>query len=180
MKNVEYNGIIFQPFISGEAIRARVKQIASILSEDYEGEVPLLVCVLNGAFVFASDLFMNMTIDAQITFIRLKSYEGMSSTGNVNEILGLTESVKNRHIIIIEDIIDTGGTIKKLSDYLKLKQPASIKTVTLLYKPDVCTHEVTPDYIGFTIPPKFIIGYGLDIDGLGRNLNGIWMAKDEK
>lgn len=179
MGNVIFNGISFKPFIPAEAIGTRISQIAAAISEDYEGKCPLLVCVLNGAFAFASEVFMNLSIDAEITFVRLKSYSGTESSGDVKELLGIEEDIRGRDIIIMEDIIDTGRTIKELLDNLKLRQPTSIRTAALLYKPDVCSHQVTPDYIGFTIPPKFIIGYGLDIDGLGRNLRDIYVAEED-
>lgn len=179
MRQVVYNGIKFDLFIPSESIQTRVRQIASAISDDYENKRPLIICVLNGAFAFASDMFMNLSIDAEITFTRLKSYVGTGSSGSVDELLELSDDIRDRHVVVVEDIIDTGRTIKKLIDSIKLKLPASVRVATLLYKPQVCTHDVTPDYIGFTIPSKFIIGYGLDIDGLGRNLKDIWVAEEE-
>lgn len=179
MGQVVYNGIKFDLFIPSESIQTRVRQIASAISDDYENKRPLIICVLNGAFAFASDMFMNLSIDAEITFTRLKSYVGTGSSGSVDELLELSDDIRDRHVVVVEDIIDTGRTIKKLIDSIKLKLPASVRVATLLYKPQVCTHDITPDYIGFTIPSKFIIGYGLDIDGLGRNLKDIWVAEEE-
>ena len=179
MGQVVYNGIKFDLFIPSESIQTRMRQIASAISDDYENKRPLLICVLNGAFAFASDMFMNLSIDAEITFTRLKSYVGTGSSGSVDELLELSDDIRDRHVVVVEDIIDTGRTIKKLIDSIKLKLPASVRVATLLYKPQVCTHDITPDYIGFTIPSNFIIGYGLDIDGLGRNLKDIWVAEEE-
>ena len=179
MGQVVYNGIKFDLFIPSESIETRVRQIASAISDDYENKRPQIICVLNGAFAFASDMFMNLSIDAEITFTRLKSYVGTGSSGSVDELLELSDDIRDRHVVVVEDIIDTGRTIKKLIDSIKLKLPASVRVATLLYKPQVCTHDITPDYIGFTIPSKFIIGYGLDIDGLGRNLKDIWVAEEE-
>ena len=179
MTQVSYKGLKFKPFIPADEIQQRIAEIAAEISREYEGKVPLLVCVLNGAFPFAADIFRNLTIDAEITFIRLKSYSGTSSTGAVKEIAGLTEDIAGRDVIVIEDIIDTGCTMVKLLADLEAKNPASLKVATLLYKPEVCKADIHPDYIGFNIPPAFIIGYGLDIDGLARNLKDIWVVDND-
>ncbi|MDE6832411.1 MAG: hypoxanthine phosphoribosyltransferase, partial [Muribaculaceae bacterium] len=161
MKQVTYNGLTFVPYIEKEKIAERISEIASEIKKDTpEGAIPLFVCVLNGAFPFASDLFRAVDTDAEITFIRLKSYEGMGTTGVVKEVMGLSENIEGRRIIIIEDIIDTGNTIKRLVDDLEKMNPADIKIATLLFKPDSVQCEVKPDYVGFPIPSKFIIGYG--------------------
>lgn len=180
MKQVSYKGLKFKPFISFARIQERVGEIAAEISADYQGKIPLIICVLNGAFPFAADIFRNLSIDAEITFIRLKSYSGTSSTGSVKQIAGLTEDIEGRDVIVIEDIIDTGRTMVKLLADLKEKNPASLKMATLLHKPDVCKADIHPDYIGFNIPPSFIIGYGLDIDGLARNLADIWVVDENK
>ncbi|MCI9607382.1 MAG: hypoxanthine phosphoribosyltransferase [Muribaculaceae bacterium] len=179
MNRVTYKGLTFKPFLEEQKIDGRVREIAAEISREYEGKVPLLLCVLNGAFPFASDIFRNLSIDAEITFIRLQSYCGTSSTGCVKEIAGLSEDITGRDVIVIEDIIDTGRTMVKLLDDLKAKNPASLKVATLLHKPEVCTAPITPDYVGFNIPPAFIIGYGLDIDGLARNLRDIWVVDED-
>ena len=135
--------------------------------------------MLNGAFPFASDLFRACEdIDAEIAFIRLKSYEGTGSTGQVKEVLGLSENIEGRTIIVIEDIVDTGNTIVRLLDTLAPKKPAEIKVATLLFKPEALEHDIKPDYVGFSIPKKFIIGFGLDLNGLARNLNDIYILKE--
>ncbi len=179
MKQVTYNGLTFVPYIDKEKIAARVKEIAADINKDFEGSVPLFICVLNGAFPFASDLFRAVDLDAEIAFIRLKSYEGTGSTGVVKEVLGLSENIKDRNVIVVEDIIDTGNTIVKLVDDLQKMGPASLKIATLLFKPESVKTNVKPDYIGFSIPPKFIIGYGLDLDGLARNLEDIYILKEQ-
>lgn len=179
MKQVSYNGLTFVPYIEKEKIAARVKEIAAVINKDFEGSVPLFICVLNGAFPFASDLFRAVDLDAEIAFIRLKSYEGTGSTGVVKEVLGLSENIKDRNVIVVEDIIDTGNTIVKLVDDLQKMGPASLKIATLLFKPESVKTNVKPDYVGFSIPPKFIIGYGLDLDGLARNLEDIYILKEQ-
>jgi hypoxanthine phosphoribosyltransferase len=178
MKEVTYNGLTFTPYILKEQIDARVKELGKTISEEYRGKRPLFLCVLNGAFPFAADLFREVDTDAEITFIRLKSYEGTSSTGVVKEVMGLSEKLEGRSVIIVEDIVDTGHTIKRLLDDLKKQNPADLKVATLLFKPESLCCDVKPDYVGFSIPPKFIIGFGLDLDGLARNLKDIYVLKE--
>lgn len=177
MEQVTYNGLTFEPYILREQIDKRIKEIAATITADCEGKRPLFLCVLNGAFPFASDLFRSVDFDAEISFIRLKSYSGMGSTGVVKEVVGLTEDIKGRTVIVIEDIVDTGKTIKHLLETLSEKEPAELKVATLLFKPEALEVDVKPDYVGFNIPSKFIVGFGLDIDGLARNLNDIYILK---
>lgn len=179
MKTVTYNGLTFKPFITAEQIAERVNALAAEISEAYKGKNPLIVCVLNGAFPFAADLFMNLSIDAQIAFVRLQSYSGTESTGSVRQVVGLTESVKGRSVVVVEDIIDTGRTMAQFLDDLRTQEPADVKVATLLFKPDALQMPMQPDYIGFTIPSKFIIGYGLDLDGMARNLKDIYVLNQE-
>lgn len=179
MKQVSYNGLTFEPFIEREKIQARILELAREITEQYRGRRPLLVCVLNGAFPFAAELFLNIDTDAEISFIRLKSYEGTSSTGTVKEIMGLHDDIEGRPVILVEDIVDTGHTIKNLLDTVKAKNPAEVKIATLLFKPESLQCDVKPDYVGFAIPPKFIIGFGLDLDGLARNLQDIYVLKEQ-
>lgn len=179
MKEVTYEGLTFEPYISRETIDARVKELGKEIVRDCAGKTPLFICVLNGAFPFASDLFRACEeIDAEISFIRLKSYEGTSSTGVVKKVLGLSEDIEGRTLIVVEDIVDTGHTIARLTESLKEKNPAEIKVATLLFKPEALEEDVKPDYVGFSIPKKFIIGFGLDLNGLARNLNDIYVVKE--
>lgn len=175
MKRVTYKGLTFEPYIERDRISARIKELAAQMSEDFKDDIPLFICVLNGAFPFAADLFRELDIDAEITFIRLKSYEGTSTSGRVKEIAGLTEDITGRRVIVVEDIIDTGNTMAKLVKDLEVRNPKSISLASLLYKPESVRQDIKPDYVGFTIPSAFIIGFGLDIDGLGRNLRDIWV-----
>lgn len=164
----------FEPFITADQIQAKVSLLANQINEDYADKKPLFIPILNGSFMFASDLFKELTIEAEICFIKLASYKGTKSTGNVMTSIGLDIPLKDRNIIIVEDIVDTGKTLKEFLPQLENQQPASIKIAALLHKPDALVHPLTIDYIGFNVPNKFLLGYGLDYDGLGRNLKEIY------
>lgn len=179
MSKVSYKGLTFKPFITNDKISARIAEIASDISEKFKGQNPLIVCVLNGAFPFASQLFMNLSTDAEIAFVRLQSYVGTSSTGEVREVIGLTDKVEGRPVVVVEDIIDTGRTMHRFLEQLKAQKPSDVKVATLLFKPDALQMPLTPDYVGFEIPSKFIIGFGLDLDGQARNLKDIYVLDNE-
>lgn len=164
----------FDTYLSEEVILQRVKQLAASISKDYAGRRPLFIAILNGSFMFASDLFKHLDIDAEICFIKIASYKGMKSSGNVVTSIGLDDDLFGRDIIIVEDIVDTGKTLHNFLPKLQHQQPASMKIATLLHKPDATEHPLTLDYVGFEIPNKFVVGYGLDYDGLGRNLKEIY------
>lgn len=159
----------FVPFISAEAIQTRIQELAEQINQEYVGKKPLLVVVLNGAFLFAADLMKNLTISCEITFIRVTSYTATESTGQLKQILGLSESVANRELIVIEDIVDTGLTICEVCDQLRAQNPVSVAVATLLFKPAALTKQINLRYVGFEIENRFVVGYGLDYDGLGRN-----------
>lgn len=164
--------------IDSGTIRKRVSELAERLNEDYRGKKPIFVGVLTGAAVFAVDLFTKMDLDCELTFMRVSSYHsGITSSGEVKQVLGLKENIEGRHVVVIEDIVDTGITASYLVEELKKLKPASLKMATALFKPAALKTPVKPDYVGFEIDPEFVVGYGLDYDGYGRNLNDIYVLK---
>ncbi len=167
----------FELFISEEEILSRVKDLGFELSQNYDNKEPLFLGVLNGAFMFASDLMKHITIPAEISFIKVASYQGMSSQGQTKELLGLNVEVKDRHILVVEDIVDSGVTMESVINNLKSKGAASIEVVSLLVKPECLEKDIHVKYLGFEIPEKFVVGYGLDYNGLGRNLKDIYQLK---
>ena len=167
---------VFRPYLPAAALDEAVSTLATRLSADYAGREPLFVVVLTGAFMFASDLLKRMTEPCEIVFIRVASYEGTDSTGVVQEVLGLRENIQGRHIIIVEDIVDTGTTMHHLLPTLLAKGPASVEIATLFYKPASLRHELDLRYVALEIPNDFVVGYGLDYDGLGRNLPDVYVA----
>lgn len=168
----------FQPFITADQIGKRITKLGLQINADYKGKRPLFIAILNGSFMFASDLFKELTIEAEICFIKLASYKGTKSTGNVITSIGLDMPLQDRHIIIVEDIVDTGKTLNEFLPQLINQQPASLKIAALLHKPDALQYPLTIDYFGFSVPDKFLLGYGLDYDGLGRNLKEIYQLLD--
>jgi hypoxanthine phosphoribosyltransferase len=164
----------FVPYINEQQIEEQVNRVAAEINEDYQGKKPLFIAILNGAFVFAADLFKKINLDAEICFIKLASYKGVKSTGKVITAIGLDAEIYNRDVIIVEDIVDTGKTLSQFLPTLEHQHPASLKIAALLHKPSATVHEIKIDYLGFTIPDKFVLGYGLDYDGLGRNIKEIY------
>lgn len=174
------DGLVFEPYITRDQIQKEVARIAEELRRDLKGKNPFFICVLNGAFMFAADLIREVGFnEAHVNFIRYKSYEGTSSTGAVKEIMGLTENIEGRDVVIIEDIVDTGLTASSMVRDLRKRNPRSIRFCTLLHKPESSKTGFQPDYVAFTIPPKFIIGYGLDLDGKVRNLKDIYVIHED-
>ena len=169
----------FVPFISEATIINKIKILAAEINKEYSGKKPLFIAILNGSFMFASDLFKELSIDAEICFIKLASYKGTQSTGHVITSIGLDANITGRHIIIVEDIIDTGKTMHEFLPQIVNQQPASLKIAVLLHKPEATVHNLTIDYCCFSIPNKFVVGYGLDYDGYGRNIREIYQLHQD-
>ncbi len=178
--SIKLHDLHFKPFISEEEIKERIEVIGKDISKQFEGKNPLFIAILNGAFVFAADLVRAAKIQSEIIFIRIASYHGTQSSGEVKTVFGLDKDIKDRHVIIIEDIVDSGKTMHYFLNDLKEKAPASITLATLLIKPGALQFPIEPDYIGFEIPTKFVVGYGLDYDGLGRNFKSIYQLEKSK
>lgn len=174
MNQVEVNGKTFRISIPEAEIKKRVKEVAEEISRDMEGKNPLLLAVLNGAFVFAADLIREITIPCEISFVKLASYQGTTSTGTIKEVMGINEDLAGRHVIIVEDIVDTGLTMKRMTETLGTRNPASVSICSLLVKPDKLKVDLNLKYVAFRIPNQFILGYGLDYDQQGRGLKDIY------
>ena len=177
MSTIQVLDKTFEPYLKEAAIQEKITELAAQLNKDYAGKRPLFLSILNGSFLFTSDLFKQITIEAEVSFIKLASYKGTSSTGNVITAIGLDTNVKDRHIVILEDIIDTGKTLHHYLPQLDSMQPASVKIAVLLNKKEALQYPVQVDYACFDIPNKFVVGYGLDYDGLGRNSKDIYQLK---
>lgn len=165
---------VFKPYLREEQILAAVEKIAAEIAEDYKDETPIFVGVLNGAFMFVSDFLKAYQFPCQVSFVRLSSYQGLTSTGIVETLLDVPEDIEGRSIIILEDVIDTGRTLKKLVHLFSQTNAKEFKIASLFYKPDIYNGEYTIDYVGMEIPDTFIVGYGLDYNELGRNLRAVY------
>jgi adenylate kinase len=168
----------FKPFIDYSAIDSSIESVAKKINTDYRGKTPLFVGILNGSFLFFADLLKKIDLDCEVAFLRVSSYKGTTTTGEVKKVLGLDKSIKNRDIIIVEDIVDTGITIEKIIADLTKENPASIKIATLLFKPNAYQKDIPVDYVGFEVGNEFLVGYGLDYDEIGRNLNDIYVINE--
>lgn len=168
----------FKPYISEEKLQTSVEKVASNINADYKGSTPIFLGILNGSFMFFGDLLKSIDLECTVSFVKLASYEGTSTTGEVNELIGLNEDISGKDIILVEDIVDTGNTLVKLHEILSSKNPRSIKIATLLYKPEAYKKHHPIDYVGLEIPNAFVLGYGLDYDGLGRNLSSIYVLNE--
>ena len=178
MASVTVKDLVFDEYVSAQEIAQSVSQVAARINADYAGKEPLFICVLNGAFMYASDLFKQISLPAEITFVRLKSYEGTSTTGEVTVVAPLSVSVQGRDVIVIEDIVDTGLTMHGFVKYLKEHGANSVEITSFLFKPDSLQYvDAEPKYVGLSIPTKFVLGYGLDYDELGRNLPALYVLR---
>ncbi len=174
MDSIKIKDKSFRVSIPEAEIKARVKALAEQMSKDLEGKNPIFLAVLNGAFIFAADLMREMTIPCEISFVKLASYQGTTSTGKVKEVFGINENLSGRNVVIVEDIVESGQTMKQMIESLGTRNPASVQICTLFFKPEKLKEELTLDYVAFRIPDDFILGYGLDYDGLGRELKDVY------
>jgi hypoxanthine phosphoribosyltransferase len=176
---IHLNDKTFEVFIHEVEILKEISSLADTINSEYQGKEIVFIAILNGAFMFASDLIKSISNPCEISFVKVSSYSGTSSKGRVDELIGLNTDLENKHVIILEDIVDTGITIDKIITLMKAESPASIKVCTLLFKPSAFLGKKEPDYVGFSIPNKFVVGYGLDYNEKGRNLREIYQLKED-
>ena len=179
MDSIKIKDKSFRASISEAEIKNRIKELAAKISADMAGKNPLFLGVLNGSFIFAADLMREMTIPCEISFVKLASYQGTTSTGKIREVLGINEDLSGRTIIIVEDIVESGQTMMSMIESLGTRNPASVHICTLFFKPDKLKEQLTLDYVAFTIPDDFIVGYGLDYDQAGRGLKDVYTIVEE-
>lgn len=179
MSTIQIKDKSFTTFITEEEILKEVSRVADEINRDMEGTEPLFLSVLNGSFMFTADLMKRVNIPCEISFVKLASYQGTSSTGKVKELVGLNEDIEGRTVVIVEDIIDTGFTMERLVETLRARNPKDIRIATLLVKPDKLQVKLDIDYVAMNIPNDFIVGYGLDYDGKGRNYRDIYTVVNE-
>ena len=177
-KLVTAHDLTFEPFISSSDIAEKITELGKKITEKYKGKRPLFLGILNGSFVFIADLVRACDLECEIAFITLSSYKGVKSTGKIETIYGFEINLENRHVIVVEDIVDSGRTLNYFMETLTEKKPASVELASLLLKPDALQFPIKIDYLGFEISDKFVVGYGLDYDGLCRNLKGIYQLKE--
>lgn len=176
---VEVLDLKFDEYISEEKIQERVRDIAYQINKKYAGKNPIFLGILNGSFMFVADVFKHITIPCEVSFLKVNSYHNTTSTEKVKELIGLSQSIEGRHVIVFEDIVDTGRTLDYILKTISVKEPASVEVATLLHKPDATIIPVQVDYVGFNIQNQFVLGYGLDYNGFGRNFNSILIKVDE-
>jgi hypoxanthine phosphoribosyltransferase len=174
MKEIRILDKTFREFITEETIQSRIEELAVIVNNELSGKDVVFLGILNGAFLFAADLFRRIEINARISFIKLASYEGTGSSGKIKELIGWNEDIRNKTIVVIEDIVDTGNTLERIVDELLIRKASEIRIAALLYKPEAYKKNIHLDYVGFEIPNDFVVGYGLDYDGYGRNLPSVY------
>lgn len=173
-KNVQVRDLVFKPYIEADRIQERIREIAADITGDLGDRDPIFLAILNGAFMFAADLFKILDFPCQISFLKLASYSGIQTTGNVKQLIGLNQDLSGRVVVVLEDIVDSGITLETISKQLSGYGPAEIRVATLIHKPEATVRDVRMDYVGFEISNEFIVGYGLDYDGYGRNLKEIY------
>ncbi len=174
MDTIRVHDKVFKEYLSADSIQQRVHELATQINTDYATKRPLFLAILNGSFMFAADLYRQVKLDAEISFIKIASYQGMRSSGQVMTAIGMDQDLHGREVIVVEDIVDTGKTLHHFLPSLRQQEPASIRIATFLHKPEATNFPVPLDYVGFSIPNKFVVGYGLDYDGLGRNHGALY------
>ena len=179
MNRVKIKDKTFEVTMPEAKIKARIKELAQEMSRDLEGKNPLFLAVLNGSFIFAADLIREMTIPCEISFVKLASYQGTTSTGKVQEVIGINEDLTGRTVVIVEDIVESGQTMKRMIEQLGTRNPASVHICALFFKPDKLKEDLQLDYVAFRIPDDFIVGYGLDYDQEGRGLKHVYTIVEE-
>ena len=174
MKEIRILDKKFRELLTEDVIQRRIEELAGEINSDLSGKDVVFLGILNGAFLFAADLFRLIEFPARISFVKLASYQGTSSSGSIKELIGWNEDIKNKTIVIVEDIVDTGNTLERIVDELIIRKASEIRIAAMLYKPHAYTKNIPLDYIGFEIPNDFVVGYGLDYDGFGRNLPSVY------
>jgi len=174
MKEIRILDKTFREFITEETLQSRIEELAIQINRDMAGKDVVFLGILNGAFLFAADLFRRVKIEARISFVKLASYEGTGSSGTIKELIGWNEDIKNKAIVVIEDIVDTGNTLERIMGELIIRKASEIRIAAMLYKPAAYKKNIPLDYVGFEIPNDFVVGYGLDYDGYGRNLPSVY------
>lgn len=177
---IQLHDLKFTPFISEAEINRAIEEVAEQINRDFKGQTPVFLGVLNGAFLFAAEIIKRFEGDCEVNFVKLSSYQGTSTSGEVNSLMGLTQPLENRNVVVIEDIVDTGNTLQSIDKILKSEKVKQYKIATLFYKPEAYKKNLSIDYVGLEIPNDFIVGYGLDYDGLGRNLTQVYKLKESK
>jgi hypoxanthine phosphoribosyltransferase len=180
MKEIRILDKNFRELIPEEEVKKRIGELAQQVNNDFVGKEVVFLGILNGAFLFAADLFRKIDLQAKISFVKLASYEGTSSSGTIKELIGWNEDIKNKSIVIVEDIVDTGNTLERIVDELIIRKASEIRIATMLYKPAAYTKDIHLDYVGFEIPNDFVVGYGLDYNGYGRNLTSVYTLVNNK
>lgn len=174
MDTIKIHDKIFKLSIPNATLQETIRKVAEQITIDMDGKQPLFICILNGSFIFAADLLKEIKLPCEVSFVKMASYAGTGTTGNVKELIGFGEDIKGRDVVIIEDIVDSGNTMEKVVQRLNESEVKSIKIATLFYKPEAYKKNIPLTYVGLRIPNDFIVGYGLDYDGLGRNLKDIY------
>jgi hypoxanthine phosphoribosyltransferase len=178
MKEIQILDKKFNEYLTEKIIQQRIEELAKQVNSELAGKEVVFLGILNGAFLFAADLFRRIDFPARISFVKLASYKGTSSSGSIKELIGWNEDINNKTIVVLEDIIDTGNTLERIVDELIMRKAAEIRIAALLYKPEAYTKQIPLHYIGFEIPNNFVVGYGLDYDGYGRNLPSVYTLVD--